>query len=57
MSVWGSLAGAMLLWGRWDHKSWQRRTGLLLVMCIVDLVVWFVDRGENQLPGNPDWFR
>jgi len=57
VSVWGSLVGAMILWGRWDHKSWQRRTGLLLVMCIVDLVVWFMDRGENQLPGNPDWFR
>ncbi len=57
MCVWGSLVGAMILWGRWDHKSWQRRTGLLLVMCIVDLVVWFMDRGENQLPGNPDWFR
>ncbi len=55
--VWGSLVGAMILWGRWDHKSWQRRTGLLLVMCIVDLVVWFMDRGANQLPGNPDWFR
>ena len=24
LSVWGSLAGAMLLWGRWDQKSWQR---------------------------------
>ena len=47
----------MLLWGRWDHKSWQRRTGLLLVMCMVDLVVWFMDRGENQVPGHPDWFR
>src|SRR5271166_72859 len=31
VSVWGSLGGAMMLWGRWDHKSWQRRTGLLLV--------------------------
>ncbi len=55
--VWASLVGAMLLWGRWDHKSWQRRTGLLLVMSMVDLVVWFMDRGENHLPGNPDWFR
>ena len=51
VSVWGSLVGAMMLWGRWDHKSWQRRTGLLLVMCIVDLVVWFMERGENQVPG------
>ena len=57
VSVWGSLVGAMMLWGRWDHKSWQRRTGLLLVMCMVDLVVWFMDRGENQAPGQPDWFR
>jgi len=57
VSVWGSLVGAMMLWGRWDHKSWQRRTGLLLVMCLVDLVVWFMDRGENQAPGHPDWFR
>lgn len=57
LSVWGSLAGAMMLWGRWDHKSWQRRTGLLLVMCMIDMVVWFMDRGENQAPGQPDWFR
>ena len=57
VSVWGSLVGTMMLWGRWDHKSWQRRTGLLLVMCMVDLVVWFMDRGENQAPGQPDWFR
>lgn len=56
VSVWASLVGAMMLWGRWDHKSWQRRTGLLLVMCIVDLVVWFLDRGENQA-NRPDWFR
>ncbi len=55
--VWGSLAGAMMLWGRWDHKSWQRRSGLLLVMCIVDLVVWFMDQGENQGAGQHDWFR
>ncbi len=57
ISVWGSLVGTMLLWGRWEHKSWQRRTGLLLVMCIVDLVVWFIDRGENQPPGQGNWFR
>jgi hypothetical protein len=57
VSVWGSLVGTMMLWGRWDHKSWQRRTGLLLVMCMVDLVVWFMDRGANQAPGNCDWFR
>jgi hypothetical protein len=26
-------------------------------MCIVDLVVWFIDRGENQPAGHADWFR
>jgi len=49
--------GAMMLWGRWDHKSWQRRTGFLLLMCLVDLVLWFVDRGEGQGPGQVNWFR
>src|SRR4051812_23760111 len=29
ISVWGSLVGTTLLWGRWDNASWQRRTGLL----------------------------
>jgi hypothetical protein len=44
--VWCRLIGALLLWGRWDHKSWQRRTGLLLAMCMADLVLWFIARGE-----------
>jgi hypothetical protein len=57
LSVWGSLVGAMMLWGRWDHKSWQRRSGLLLIMCMVDLVVWFLDRGEAQAPVQDNWFR
>src|SRR4051794_11771701 len=37
VSVWGSLAGTMLLWGRWNHAGWQRRTGFLLLMCVADL--------------------
>ena len=32
----GSLLGTALLWGRWDHVSWQRRAGLLLAMTLVD---------------------
>jgi hypothetical protein len=43
--VWGSLIGTTLLWGRWDHVSWQRRTGLLLLMCLVDVASWFVKHG------------
>ena len=44
--VWGCLIGATLLWGRWDHVSWQRRAGCFLVMSLVDLGLWFVDRGD-----------
>jgi hypothetical protein len=45
--VLGSLIGAYLLWGRWDHASWQRRAGLFLMMCVADLVLWLVDRGGS----------
>jgi hypothetical protein len=44
--VWCRLVGALLLWGRWDHKSWQRRSGLLLVLCLADAAMWFIARGE-----------
>jgi hypothetical protein len=57
LSVWCSLAGTTLLWGRWENKSWQRRTGLLLFMCLVDLVLWFLE--QSSVPGQDDgaWFR
>jgi hypothetical protein len=45
--VWGCLIGTTLLWGRWDNPSWQRRSGLLLVMCLVDIGLWFVASGET----------
>lgn len=35
-----SLLGAYLLWGRWTTASWQRRAGLLALMCTIDLAVW-----------------
>jgi hypothetical protein len=44
--VWLSLFGTMLLFGRWDNPSWQRRSGLLLLMCMADIFLWFVSRGE-----------
>jgi len=57
LSVWGSLIGTMLLWGRWEHTSWQRRTGLLLFMCLVDLVSWFMDQGKGDGAAVHEWFR
>ena len=57
VSVWGSLVGTMLFWARWDHKSWQRRTGFLLFMCLVDMVLWFMDQSEGQAPGQVNWLR
>ena len=45
--VWGSLIGAYLLWGRWNHPGWQRRTGLFLVMCMVDAILWCLDHGDE----------
>jgi hypothetical protein len=44
--VWGGLIGTTLLWGRWNHASWQRRVGLLLLMCLTNLALWFVARGD-----------
>lgn len=56
-SVWASLVGTMLLWGLWNHKSWQRRTAFLLFMCLVDLVIWFIDRSEGPGQIQTSWFR
>jgi hypothetical protein len=44
--VWCSMIGTTLLWGRWDQVSWQRRSGLLLAMCVVDVGLWFIASGE-----------
>lgn len=44
--VWACLIGATLLFGRWDHASWQRRAGLFLLMNLVDLGLWFIARGD-----------
>jgi hypothetical protein len=59
--VWSRLIGAIILWGRWDHRSWQRRTSLLLTLCLADVVLWFVARGEalglHQGDIGHDWLR
>jgi hypothetical protein len=58
--VWGKLMGAVLLWGRWDHVSWQRRSGLLVIICLADLGLWFADHGEAMgIAGEVSnrWFR
>jgi hypothetical protein len=57
VSVWGSLVGTTLLWARWDNTSWQRRSGLLLGMCLVDLIIWFLDRGDGPGLGEGAYFR
>jgi hypothetical protein len=45
--VWGCLIGTYLLWGRWNEPGWQRRTGLLVVMNLVDVVLWALDHGND----------
>jgi hypothetical protein len=59
--TWGCLVGTYFLWGRWNDPSWQRRTGLLLVMTLVDVTLWFLDHGGDlglrlQDVGH-QWFR
>ena len=44
--VWGCLIGSILLWGRWDHASWQRRAGLFMAMNMVDVALWVMARGD-----------
>jgi hypothetical protein len=44
--VWLRLIGAIVLWGRWNQKSWQRRTSLLLALSTADIVLWIMARGE-----------
>lgn len=43
--VWGSLLGTYLLWGRWSDPGWQRRSGLLVLMCVFDAFFWIVEHG------------
>jgi hypothetical protein len=59
--VWASLIGTTLFWGRWQHASWQRRSGLLLVMSLADAVLWFLDHGDalgrGEIEIGHEWLR
>ncbi len=57
LTTWSTLIGATLLWGRWDNSSWQRRTSLLMTMCLIDVGIWFLDLGDPQGIGDWAWFR
>ena len=45
--VWGCLVGAYLFWGRWTHPGWQRRAGLLVLLSLADIVLWFLNHGDD----------
>jgi hypothetical protein len=45
--VWAFLVGTYLLWGRWNNPSWQRRSGLLVLMGLVDVVLWLLEHGGS----------
>ena len=59
--VLSSFLGVGLLWGHWPDESWRRRSGLLLLMCLVDLVLWSVDHattlGLSDVEIGHDYFR
>jgi hypothetical protein len=59
--VWSVLLGVALLWGRWPDQNWQRRSGLLLMMCLVDVALWALDHateiGLSEGKLGHDWFR
>jgi hypothetical protein len=45
--IWASLIGTTFLWGRWESPSWQRRVGLLMVMCLADVILWVMSQGSE----------
>ncbi len=59
--VWVSTIGVALIWGRWPDASWTRRSGLLLMMCLADVVLWSLDHAKELGLSNAqvghDWFR
>lgn len=59
--VFTSFLGACLLWGRWPDGRWGRRSGLLLMMCLTDVLMWSLDHavwlGLASTPFGHDHFR
>lgn len=59
--VFGCLIGWYLLLNCWKTRAWQRTTGLLVVMGMVDTVLWLIEHGgelglKTGVIGH-DWFR
>src|SRR5205085_2691349 len=44
--TWSTLLGPYLLWGRWSEPHWQRRTGLLVVLNLIDVGYWVMRHGK-----------
>jgi len=57
LTTWTVLIGTTLLWGRWDNKSWQRRTTALMTMGLIDVGIWFLDLGATPAFSESAWFR
>jgi hypothetical protein len=59
--TWGSLLGVCMICGNWPDIHWQRRSGILLMMCLADAVIWSLDHaGELGLSDGKfghEWFR
>jgi len=59
--VWSTLIGVALIWGPWPDREWLRRSGLLLLMCLVDVVLWSLDHatelGLSDAKVGHEWLR
>ena len=59
--VLSTVVGAGLLWGSWPDESWRRRSGLLLMMCLSDLILWSAEHatriGLSDVAVGHDYFR
>jgi hypothetical protein len=59
--TWTRLLGCLMLWSAWNEPSWRRRSGLLVMMSMADVVLWSTEHGVRLgfLEGAPghDFFR
>ena len=59
--VLSTVVGGGLLWGGWPDASWRRRSGLLLMMFLVDLILWSLEHaatlGLTEIKVGHDYFR
>jgi len=42
---WPRVLGAFMLWAAWNDTSWKRRSGLLVMMAMADIVLWTIEHG------------